>query len=135
MWIAKKTAQMGDGDEGCSVGVVSVGGLRPAVVTDGEARGAELMAFGGSVYVPRAGDEVLLERTAQGEKIVLGRISSDCPEGVEAGELVISVPGSGGRIHIKRNGDIELSGRIVLTGRTDINGTLIINGVPYIPAF
>lgn len=133
MWIAKKTAQMGGGDEGSCVGTVSVGGVRPAVVTDGEVRGTELIALGGSVYVPRAGDEVLLETTNQGEKLVLGRVLSEGADGVSEGELVLCVPGGTGKIVFKNNGEIEISGNIVLTGSTNINGTLMINGAPYIP--
>lgn len=133
MWIAKKTAQMGGGDEGSCVGTVSVGGVRPAVVTDGEVRGTELIALGGSVYVPRAGDEVLLETTNQGEKLVLGRVLSEGANGVSEGELVLCVPEGNGKIVFKNNGEIEISGNIVLTGSTNINGTLMINGAPYIP--
>lgn len=133
MWIAKKTAQMGGGDEGSFVGKVSVGGVRPAVVVDGEVRETELLALGGSVYVPRAGDEVLLETTNQGEKLVLGRVLSEGADGISDGELVLRAPGGSGRIVFKKSGDIEISGNITLTGTTNINGTLMINGVPYIP--
>ena len=133
MWIAKKTAQMGGGDEGSSVGTVSVGGVKPAVMTDGEVRETELLALGGSVYVPRAGDEVLLETTNQGEKLVLGKVFSEGSSGINDGELVLRASGNGGRIVFKNSGEIEISGNIVLTGTTNINGTLIINGVPYIP--
>lgn len=133
MWIAKKTAQMAGGDEGSSVGKVSVGGVRPAVVTDGEVRETGLLALGGSVYVPRTGDEVLLETTGQGEKLVLGRVLSEGADGVGEGELMLCTPGGSGKIVFKKNGDIEISGNITLTGTTNINGTLMINGVPYIP--
>lgn len=133
MWIAKKTAQMGGGDEGSSVGTVSVGGVKPAVMTDGEVRETELLALGGSVYVPRAGDEVLLETTNQGEKLVLGKVFSEGSSGINDGELVLRASGNSGRIVFKNSGEIEISGNIVLTGTTNINGTLMINGVPYIP--
>lgn len=133
MWIAKKTAQIGVGAGGSDIGVVSVGGLRPAVVTDGEVRGAQLLAMGGALYVPKVGDEVLLERTNQEEKLVIGRVASESPEGVEAGELVICLPKGGGRIHIKNGGEIEISGEITLKGTTNVEGTLLINGAPYVP--
>lgn len=133
MWIAKKTAQMGGGDEGSCVGTVSVGGVRPAVVTDGEARETELVALGGCVYIPRVGDEVLLETTGQGEKLVLGRVLSEGADGAGDGELVLRAPGGNGRIIFKNSGEIEISGNITLTGATNINGTLVINGAPYIP--
>lgn len=132
MWLSGKTAGIGAGEKNSEIGTVSVGGLRPAVVTDGESRAAELLALGGGVYVPKAGDEVLLERTAMEDKVVLGIVASDSLQGVEAGELVICLPGGEGRIHFKNNGEIELSGNLVLKGNTEITGELTINGEPFV---
>lgn len=132
MWIGKKTAQIGPEDRGPAVGVVSLGGARPGVVTDGEVRNARLLTAGGGMYVPRAGDQVLMERSGDGESVVLGLLA-EAPEGVEPGEIFIST-GGGGWIHIKNDGGVALSGRISLTGTTEVLGTLLINGAPYIPS-
>ena len=133
MWIGKKTAQIGPEPQGPAVGVVSLGGASPGVVTDGETRNTRLLTAGGAVYVPKAGDQVLMERTGDGDSVVLGLLSQEAPEGVGPGEIFISA-GSGGWIHIKSDGGIALSGRLSLTGTTEIQGTLLINGIPYIPA-
>lgn len=131
MWLAKKTSEIDDLHSfGSQVGVVSVGGRNPAVVSDGETRNAEIVSAGGVVYIPRVGDEVLLERTRDDERIIIGRLTSGVPEGLSEGEIYISTSG-GGVIHIKNNGAIEISGTVCLTGRTEINGVLMINGASY----
>lgn len=133
MWISRKTSEIDAGNNyGGRIGVVSVGGKNPAVITDGEARNAELVTSGGSVYLAKAGDEVFLERTPDGDTVVVGHILKTIPEGVSEGEVYIEA--SGGSIHIKNSGEIVISGNIVLNGRTDIDGVLMINGTPYVPA-
>lgn len=122
MWIARKTSEIREADDFASrVGVVSVGGGTPAVVTEGELRSVELIKTGGAVYLPRAGEEVLLERTGDNEQIVLGVLEKPLPSGVAAGEIYIS-NGSGALVHIKNDGSVH------------IRGNLMINGMPYVPA-
>lgn len=134
MWISQKTSEIQDASSyGSHVGLVSVGGKKPAVVTDGESRTAEIACPGGVLYVPKVGDEVLLERTCDEERIVMGTVPASLPGGVSEGEIYIST-GGGSAIHIRRNGDIEISGRVKLSGNieisgaTDIKGSLMING-------
>lgn len=133
MWVSKKTAEKAGGSiAGCIVGRVTVGGSRPCVLTEGEDRGAELVACGGGLYLPQIGDEVLVARTADGETIVIGPIAGDGDDSLSSGEICIMADG-GGSVNIRKNGDVELCGNIRLTGPTYINGTLVINGETYVP--
>lgn len=132
MWLSRKTSEISDpGGLGSQAGIVSVGGKKPAVVSDGETRSAEIVSPGGVVYIPRVGDEVLLERTCDDERVIIGKFTGAVPDGISEGEIYIST-GSGGAIHMKNNGDIEISGTVRLTGRTEINGVLTVNGRPYV---
>lgn len=129
MWISRKTSEINDGSiYGGQIGVVSVGGRSPAVLTDGETRTAQLLD-NGILYVPKLGDEVLLEKTRDGETVVVGKLSGSVPAGVSDGEICLEAR-KGSSIHIKNDGSIVISGDIVLTGNTQINGDLKINGLP-----
>jgi hypothetical protein len=127
MWISKKTAGQSGDKTGVSIGRVTVGGEKPCVLTEGETRCAELAACPG-VYVPAAGDEVILCRTCDGENVVLGKISEAAD--AQSGEVYITTEG-GGSVTLRNNGDIELSGTIRLVGTVYVTGSLIINGQAY----
>lgn len=131
MWLSETAAAKGEDNVSfCEVGLVSVGGSEPSVVTDGEQRRALL--FGSAAYIPRVGDEVLVIRDSEGTAYVLGRVLKGLPEDSVRGELLLST-GGGAHIRIKPNGKIELSGEISLSGTTRIDGQLLINGMPYVP--
>lgn len=132
MWISQKTIERGDMHSGaCAVGSVTIGGERPCVFIEGESRNAELVACGG-LYIPKVGDEVLVARTADGENLVLGKISGDPGGPALEGEVYITTE-NGGTIRITKDGEIELSGTMRLTGTTFITGDLFINGQAYSP--
>lgn len=133
MWISKKAIERGENlSGGCAVGSVTIGGKTPCVLMEGEIRNAELVACGGGLYLPKVGDEVVVGRTADGENLILGRISNSLNNAGE-GEVYITTE-YGGTIRITKNGEIELAGTVRLTGTTYISGDLIINGQAYSPA-
>lgn len=129
MWIAKKAAGRGGEIAAVSIGTVTAGGSKPCVMTEGETRTAELAACPG-VYVPAAGDEVLVCRTQDGESVIVGKLSG--AGNAQAGEVCIAAK-NGGSVVLRSNGDIELTGTMRLVGRTYITGPLIINGSLYTP--
>lgn len=131
MWLSEKTVERDRGTAGgCIVGCVSIGGVKPSVIADGEQRSAELIC-GGVVYVPKAGDEVLMTRDCEGGYFVLGLVAQSLPDIAAKGEVYIT-NGSGGHVRVRSDGVVELSGPILMTGRTEIEGELLINGEPYV---
>ena len=127
MWISERAAQSGRFENyDIALGNVSLGGIKPGVEVNGEQRSARLVPAG-AVYVPEAGDEVLVLKDSEGESFVLGKIQGASSEAA-GGELLISL-GKGSRIRLKKNGDLELSGKVFIKGTTHIDGELYINGV------
>ena len=133
MWLSRKAAEV-DSEETspCQIGIVSIGGAKPALVTDGETRSAHLAKLGGAVYIPRAGDEVVSVSTRDGDEIVIGFLSGKVVTDRAEGDVFIS-NGSDAFICIRNDGIIELSGDIQLNGRVDVSGALYVNGVLYEP--
>lgn len=129
MWLSEKKDEKSRGAGEAAVGIVTIGGAKPSVLTEGEVRNADL-ACSGAVTLPKAGDEVLIIRTAGGDSIVAGKLAGTPPEGTENGEVYIT-NGSGGTIRLKSNGDIELAGTVIISGTAKIEGELLINGTSY----
>ncbi len=131
MWISEKMQSRNSELSGAAVGLVTVGGVRPSILVEGEIRNADLAASG-AVRLPKTGDEILLIRSSDGENIAVGKICGAPPAEVENGEVYITT-GSGGLIHLKNNGEIELSGTVVIKGTAKIEGSLLVNGEAYPP--
>lgn len=133
MWLSEKRAgnNKENGGESC-VGVVTIGGVNPSVLTDGELRNAEIVCSG-AVRIPKTGDEMLVIKSPDGEVVAVGKTGVKAPEEVQNGEVYITTEG-GGLILLKNNGEIKLSGNVIITGTTKIEGTLLINGVPCRPS-
>ena len=126
MWLSEKSGVRDSDFSGAAVGVVTIGGIRPSVLVEGEVRNADVVCAG-AVRMPKIGDEVLLIRSPDGENIAVGKIGGTLPAEIENGEVYIST-GSGGSIRLKNNGDIELSGTVIIKGTAKIEGGLLVNG-------
>ena len=111
-----------------AVGIVTIGGARPSVLVEGEARNAQLVAAGGALRLPKAGDEVLFIRSDDGENLVVGDIAGAEGLGLKDGEVCITA-GNGGVIRILSSGQIEIEGNVVIRGRAEIQGALLVNGL------
>ena len=133
MWLSRKAAEI-DLEEAspCQIGVVSIGGAKPALVTDGETRSVHLARLGGAVYIPRTGDEVVSVSTRDGDEIIVGLLSGRVAADRAEGDVLVS-NGSDAFICIRNDGVIELSGDIQLSGRIDVSGALYVNGMLYVP--
>ena len=133
MWLSERVS--GERREkpcGCSVGVVTIGGDKPCVFTQGEIRSAELVSQG-CLSLPRVGDEVVVLHSDEGDHAIVGKIEKNLPQMAEEDEVYITT--AGGRIQIKKNGEICIEGaKLLLKGSTEILGSLKINGVAYSPA-
>ena len=126
MWLSERKKNA-DSEQNCmTIGLVTIGGAKPSVLVEGEIRNVELVSSG-VMRVPKAGDEVLVLRTSEGDGVAVGFIGAVSPDGIENGEIKIST-GTGGFIKLKNNGDIELCGTVSIKGTTKIEGELLVNG-------
>ncbi len=129
MWLSEKKDGRDAGCGSAAVGIVTIGGAKPSVLVEGEVRSAEMVSLGAAQLL-KAGDEVLLIRSPDGENVVVGKVGTQAPRTAKNGEVYITT-GNGGLIQLKNNGEIELSGSITISGTTKIEGELLINGTAY----
>lgn len=110
-WLSKQVAAAKQAAPLSSEGVVSIGGGEPAVVTDGEVRGAAVVSPGGYQWQPQTDETVLVLRA-----------SRDCVVGTvrgAAGDLApgeVRITGGGASVCLRRGGRIELTGRVFVNG-------------------
>lgn len=126
MWLSEKSSVRYSDFSGAAVGIVTIGGIRPSVLVEGEVRNADMVCFG-AFRLPKMGDEVLLIRSPDGENIAVGKIGGTLPAELENGEVYITTE-NGGSIRLKNNGEIELVGNVVIRGTAKIEGELLVNG-------
>ena len=125
MWIGKQladTVRRAREESACAeLGVTTIGGAETAVVSRGEERQLPVYGPGGMLWLPRAGDAVLVIKGGSGreERCVAGAAQTRAPEGMVPGEIRLY---SGGASLTLRN-----------DGRIEVIGELIINGEPYAP--
>jgi len=131
MWLSEKKDGLNTGSCSAAVGIVTIGGAKPSVLVEGEVRNADMISCGAG-FVPKAGDEVLLISSGDGENIAVGTIGVAVPSGYENGEVYITNNG-GGVIRLKNSGEIELSGTVIIKGTAKIEGQLQINGIAVSP--
>jgi len=131
MWLSEKKDGQNTGSCSAAVGIVTIGGVKPSVLVEGEVRNADMISCGAGL-VPKAGDEVLLIRNSDGESIAVGKVGAVPPLETENGEVYITNR-SGGVIRLNNSGEIELSGTIIIRGLAQIEGQLLINGTDISP--
>ena len=123
MWIGKQLADTArrarEESAAAELGVTSIGGADTAVVSRGEERTLPVYGPGGLLWLPKAGDTVLVIKGGSGreECCVAGAAPGASPAGMEPGEVRLY---SGGASLTLRN-----------DGRIELNGSLYVNGVPW----
>lgn len=127
MWISERSARGERQDEGISIGRVSLGGVKPAVLVGGELRQTELVCPG-LLWLPRVGEEVLVLTSGEGDCLVLGGVAGTAGQQLEPGEICLT-NGVGAEIRLRSDGTIVLSGRVRIQGTLEVEGGLLINGV------
>lgn len=126
MWLAEKKQNQSSDFCGGAVGIVTIGGVKPSVLVEGEVRNADVV-LSGAARLPKAGDEVLVMRSLDGECVVVGKIGGTMPAELENGEVYITT-GNGGAVWLKNNGEIELIGTVIIKGTAKVEGSLLVNG-------
>ena len=93
---------------------VSTGGEEPAVISDGELRGAYLLAPGGIKRMPVTDEEQLIISCGDGQKILLGPVFDPETEELETGE--VQIKNGSACISLMPDGSISISGRVYING-------------------
>lgn len=117
MWLSQKLRERKEDGAG-ELGVVSIAGSAPAVLSRGEERALPVLAPGGYRWRPRSGETVLVVRGgALGEE----RYLVGCVQQGDAEPGEVCLESDGASIRLCADGRIELTGR------------LYINGAAYVP--
>lgn len=127
MWLSKQTkAALPTAD--ADLGVTTVSGSRPGVVTKGEIRALPVFGPGGYCWQPAGGDTVLVIKGGTGgeESCVAGMKQTDA-EDLEPGEIRLFSTG-GASVCLKNNGTVAITGTVSITGQLLINGTACQSG-------
>ena len=113
------------------LGVATIGGEQVAVMARGEVREVPVFGPGGYIWLPRAGETVLLLQGGPGkeENCVAGTQQSKAPAGMESGEIYLF--SKGGSLYLKNNGELLISAKRVLlqAGEVEITGDLTVGGL------
>ncbi len=122
MWLSEKAAVSGaENRSPAQLAEVSIGGALAAAVGEGESRGLTVIAPGGVLWKPVAGQTALCVDCADGAAALAGVCESDYPAGMASGELLLRSR-TGAAVWLKNDGSI------VLTGDVSVVGTLRLNG-------
>ena len=121
MWISKMgAARVGGRTETAQAGLVTIGGESPGVVTDGERRSLFVMGPGGYRWTPKAGSQVMVIKTGEGEHVVMGALDGEEPE-----EIRLS---AGGAEICLSSAGITVTGDLAVTGSLSVSGVLTVGG-------
>lgn len=125
MWLSEKTAQNGAQNAlSAEFATVSIGGGTPSVEAGGEMRGLGIVSAGGYAWYPKAGQQVLVLKCGDDGEFVAGALQDAEMPTLRSGEIYISA-GTGGAVHIKQDGSIELTGRVNVLGELCVNGAAV----------
>lgn len=127
MWLAEQAALGArDGEQGAEIGVVTIGGAKPAVMLEGEKRQTEMLTPGGVYWAPAAGQQVAVLRCGD-ECFVCGQVQEQQIK-LESGDVLIK--SGAGQVYLHGNGAIELVGEVNVRGNLYINGVNILSIMP-----
>lgn len=119
MWLSNAFNTRAKCGLGTDAGPVSIEGSEPAICTDGEQRDAEILRPANILRLPKLDEEQMVINLPDGKSVIIGVLSSDIPEGLEAGEVYIKTDNA--VVWIKNDG-------VVVDGNLAVSGTLSVNG-------
>lgn len=109
MWLSETMSRQQDRQVQAGEGVVTIGGEKPAVVTDGEQRDLRVVSPGGYLWQPAVAERAVVLCTTGH---VLG--SEQKESGLQPGEVKIFSPGAS--IYLANDGSIRLEGNVYING-------------------
>ena len=122
MWLSKQMRSApptADAD----LGMTTIAGGNPGVLTRGEVRSLPVYGPGGYVWLPESGATVLVIKGGPGgeEQCVAGTQQAELPVNMEPGGVYIYGPGENA-VYLKKDGTILLEGQIAIRGSLTVNG-------------
>ncbi len=105
MWIAQQTARGAEQKDSAALGLVTRGGLSPAVLRGDERRSADVIGPGGLWWCPAAEEQALVLGGC-----VVGRRQPGPPVALAPGEVLLACGGS--YVHLRADGTIRIHGRV-----------------------
>lgn len=126
MWMSKRGGIAGEHRGAAGTGQVTIGGMQPAVCTEGEVRRAAVLGPAGYYWSPAAGDRAMVLQAGDlGEEACLAGIVQEPPVKLEPGQAMIGTAGS--YILIDENG-VSLHGAIQVDGTLTVGGKMVVSG-------
>lgn len=145
MWMSKRGGIAGEHRGAAGTGQVTIGGMRPAVCTEGEVRRASVLGPAGYYWSPEAGCRAMVLQAGDlGEEACLAGIVQEPPVKLKPGQAMIGTADSyilvdeggvslHGSIHV--DGCLTVSGKVIVAGQMQasdevhLDGAVFINGV------
>lgn len=132
MWLSKMSARaLSVHESAAEIGSVTIGGSSPGVKTDSEKREVLVCMPGGYRWTPKVGGQVLLIKTDEGERAILGTLDGSEPEELHIAAGGAEIELKAGKVTV--TGDLVLDGDLTVSGNAAIGGGLFIAGLPVLP--
>lgn len=112
MWLSEQFCKTVPEDGTCFGEVTIPGGKAAAKSADREQRLLSMVSPGGFVWLPEAGEQILVLR--DGAPCIIGRMQPERPE-LLPGEVMLYA--GRGSIRLHKDGTIELTGRVLVNGQ------------------
>lgn len=118
MWLSKQAARGLRQSRTADVGVVSIAGSAPAVITDGELRDLAVFGPGGYAWRPSAGDRVLVLKAGATDAVAGTMLPQTT---LLPGEIRIATGAAA--IRLLPDGTIALTGSVTVNGQPVTGGS------------
>ena len=112
MWLSEQFCKSVPKDGTCFGEVSIPGGKAAAKGADREQRLLPQVSPGGYVWLPEAGEQILVLQ--DGAPCIIGRLQPEQPE-LLPGEVMLYA--GSGSIRLRKDGTIELTGRVLVNGQ------------------
>lgn len=119
MWLSNAYNSRPKRGETLDAGPVSIEGTEPAICTDGEQRDTEILRPANILRLPKVDEQQVILNLPDGKSVIIGVLSSDVPEGIEAGEVYITTDTT--TVWVKNSG-VEIEGNVSVSGTFKVNG-------------
>lgn len=126
MWLSKQlSSPVGEKGTALNTGRVTIAGEHAAVMLEGERRELAIACPGGVRWTPKAGDDVLVLRSDEGEQYIIG-LAGEAEGLPDSGDMLLK---SGECSILVGSGGISISGDVRIEGSLSVGGTDILAAI------